>query len=144
MDPRIDSLSDGEREWITAHLRVARSFVATYGGGDSIGPVPTLEALDAAWSAWLPQWEQLDPNAVINAVGAAIGEHLIAMLGLRWVVATDEHGAELAVYGEPCTVLVYPPNLVAKRFESRTSSFIARLVRQMVEDVRKMRAEQAT
>jgi hypothetical protein len=89
-------------------------------------------------------WERHDPNHIINAVGIAIGEHLVAALDLRWVVASDDYGTELAVHGEPGSVIVYPANLVAKRFESRTARFIAPLVRQMVEDIRRVRAEEAT
>jgi hypothetical protein len=141
MDPRIEALGDGERKWIEAHLRIARSFVGAYAGIQPTEELPTPEDLDDAWAAWLPQWERLDANAVINAVGMAFGEHLIAALNLQWVVATDEHGTELAVHGEPCNVLFYPANFVAKRFESRTTNFIAPLLKQIVEDIRRVRAE---
>jgi hypothetical protein len=141
-EPRIEPLSEGERKWIEAHLRIARSFVALYTGVEPSGALPTPDVLDAAWAGWLPQWEAQDPNAIINAVGMVIGEHLIAALGLMWVVATDEHGSELAVHGEPCNVLVFPANLVGKRFASRTTGFIAPLLEQMIQDVRRMRAEE--
>jgi hypothetical protein len=144
MEARIEALGDGERKWIEAHLGIARSFVGSFAGIEPTGERPALHDLDAAWSAWLPQWERHDPNHIINAVGIAIGEHLIAALDLRWVVATDEYGTELAVHGEPGNVIVYPANLVAKRFESRTAGFIAPLVSQMVEDIRRVRAEEAT
>ncbi len=101
--------------------------------------LPTPEALDTAWSAWLPHWERHDPNHIINAVGMVIGEHLIAELGLQWVLATDEYGTELAVHGEPNNVLVFPANLVGMRFESRTTDFIAPLLQQMCEHVRALR-----
>ncbi len=140
MTPRIEPLGDAERKWIDAHLRIARSFVAGYARVE-IEPLPPAEALDAAWSAWLPDWERHDPNNIINAVGVVIGEHLIAALGLQWVLATDEYGTELAVHGEPNNVLVFPANVVAKRFESRTTGFIAPLLEKMCEDVRRLRAE---
>jgi hypothetical protein len=140
MTPRIEPLGDGERKWIEAHLRIARSFVAEYAQVET-ETLPTPEALDGAWSAWLAQWERHDPNHIINAVGMAIGEHLIAELGLAWVLATDEYGTELAVHGEPNNVLIFPANLVGKRFESRTTNFIAPLLKQMCEDVRRLRAE---
>ncbi len=94
-----------------------------------------------AWSAWLPHWEVHDPNAIINAVGMAIGEHLIAELCLQWVLATDEYRTELAVHGEPNNVLVFPANLVGRRFENRTTGFIAPLLKQMCEHVRRLRAK---
>jgi hypothetical protein len=140
MDPRIEALSERERTWIAAHLRIARSFVGAYAGIEPPEGLPTLDDLDAAWSAWLPQWESHDPNSIINAVGSALGEHLVAALGLEWVVVTDEHGTELAVHGEPYNVIVFPANLVGKRFQTRTTDFIAPLVKQMVEEVKRMRA----
>jgi hypothetical protein len=140
MTPRIEPLGDSERRWIEAHLRIARSFVAEYAHVETES-LPTPEAIDSAWSAWLPHWEVQDPNHIINAVGMTIGEHLIAELGLEWVLATDEYGTELAVHGEPSNVLVFPANLVGKRFESRTTNFIAPLLKQMCEDVRKLRKD---
>ncbi len=144
MTPRIEPIGDGERKWIEAHLRIARSFVAGYAQVQiETETLPTPEALDASWSAWLPHWERHDPNNIINAVGVAVGEHFIAELGMQWVLATDEYGTELAVHGEPNDVLVFPANLVAKRFESRTTGFIVRLLGQMCEDIRRLRAENA-
>jgi hypothetical protein len=143
MTPRLEPLGDGERKWIEAHLRIARSFVAEYAQVQT-EMLPTPEALDTAWSAWLPDWERHDPNHIINAVGVVIGEHLVAELSLQWVLATDEYGTELAVHGEPNNVLVFPANLDAKRFESRTAGLIAPLLKQMCEGVRKLRAENRT
>ncbi len=143
MDTRIEPLGAGERKWIESHLRIARSFVAEYAGIEVADALPTPEALDAAWAAWLPHWERHDPNHIINAVGMVIGEHLIAALGLAWAAATDEHGTELAVHGEPNNVLIFPANLVGKRFEARKADFIADLLGQIVRDVRRIRAEEA-
>ena len=139
MTPRIEPLGDGERKWIEGHLRLARSFVAEYAAVAS-DTLPTPEALDTAWSSWLPHWERHDANSIINAVGVVVGEHLVAELGLQWVLATDEYGTELAVHGEPNNVLVFPANLVGKRFERRATGFIASLLTQMCEHVRTLRA----
>ncbi|MDO5094670.1 MAG: DUF3806 domain-containing protein, partial [Propionibacteriaceae bacterium] len=68
-----------------------------------------------AWLA-LPADERPDPNPLINSVGAAVGDHLVAELGMEWMVASDEHGVEAAVVGQPGDVLVYPMNAVAKRW----------------------------
>lgn len=62
MDVCIEPLGDGERTWIESHLRIARSFVALYTGIEPTGALPTLEALDDAWAAWLAEWERFDPN----------------------------------------------------------------------------------
>ena len=56
-------------------------------------------------------------------------------LGLAWVVATDEHGTEIAVHGEPGDVLIYPTNLVAKRWTSGEDRFIEPLFAAMRADL---------
>ena len=65
-------------------------------------------------------------NAVINAIGIAFGQHLVDTLGFQWCAVSDSHGQELAVVALPDTakVLVFPPNLVAKRWESGTTDFL--------------------
>ena len=80
-----------------------------------------------AWLA-LPADERPDPNPLINSVGATVGDHLVAELGMEWVVASDEHGVEAAVVGQPGDVLVYPMNAVAKRWTGESGATIAELV----------------
>jgi hypothetical protein len=78
----------------------------------------------AAWlGEWLEQPEQdrEDPNPFINAIGSAFGQALVDALGLEWAVVSDEHGTEIAVHGQPGDILVFPPNLVAKRFARRAT-----------------------
>jgi len=60
-------------------------------------------------------------------------------LGLEWVVATDEHGTEIAVHGEPGDLLVFPPNLVAKRFERGETRFLASVYDELVHRTRQLR-----
>jgi Domain of unknown function (DUF3806) len=142
--PRIEPINEGERQWIEANLRVSRSFVAAYAGEQVVEGAPSPLALERAWDAWLESWESEpaesrdDPNPIINAVGIAVGQLLVSELGLAWVVATDEYGTEIAVYGNPGDVLVFPPNLVGKRFESRTTGFIVSIVDQLRADIRRM------
>ena len=66
-------------------------------------------------------------NAVINAIGIAFGQYLVDTLGFQWCTVSDSHGQELAVVALPDTakVLVFPPNLVAKRWESGTTDFLS-------------------
>ena len=51
---------------------------------------------------------------------------LLLNFPLRWVIATDKQGSDLAVYGLPGKgdVLLYPANLVAKRWERRETPFL--------------------
>ena len=64
----ISELNDSERDWLEAHLQVARSFVETF-----VAPQNPLtpESLEAAWSAWLPTAldEPEMANTIVNATG---------------------------------------------------------------------------
>jgi len=111
--------------------------VAAFSPADS--GAHTLAALDRAFAAWLDSGPAVaEINAIINSVGIAFGQALVDGLGLEWVIATDDHGAELAVYGLPNRgdVLVYPANFVAKRWERRETNFLGEAYRRIVEDVR--------
>ena len=50
---QIDALSPGEQDWIAAQFQQAREFVAQFAGVSGGDELPSLQALDAAWSAWL-------------------------------------------------------------------------------------------
>ena len=106
----IAEMNQAERDWI-ASLTAPLAGVAA----DPQQLSDHFEAQRAAWFA-LPDAERPDPHPLINATGAALGDLLAAGLGLRWVVATDEYGTEAAVYREANEVLLYPMNLVAKRW----------------------------
>jgi hypothetical protein len=144
-EPRFEPLSDSERSWLDANMRVACSFVKLYAGLVHVEGVPAPEALDRAWTAWIAQWDATaaegreDPNPIVNAVGVALGQHLVDSLALTWAVATDPYGTELAVHGDPGNVVVFPTNLVGKRFANRTTGFIAPLIEQLCADVRRIR-----
>ncbi len=47
---------------------------------------------------------------------------------MQWVVASDEHGTEVAVVGQPGDILIYPMNAVAKRWTGESEATIADLV----------------
>jgi hypothetical protein len=127
VDATVTPLTDAEREWIKGQLAGAARFVEDYGSPRH----PTgLDALDHAWASWLDRQsvDPEEPDAVINAVGVAFGQALVdAIEGFSWVTAEDSNGSDLAVYGLPGAgdVLVYPANLVAKRYESGEQAFLA-------------------
>ena len=138
MDARVEPLSDAERAWVGEQLAAAARFGQSHGPP---GGAAGLDALDHAWAAWLERQaaQPEDPNPVINAVGVAFGQALIdALDGFGWVIATDAIGTDLAVFGLPGAgdVLVYPANLVAKRYESRTSWFLVQTWQAIVRQVK--------
>ncbi|WP_144996206.1 DUF3806 domain-containing protein [Polystyrenella longa] len=59
----------------------------------------------------------------INAFGIAFGQCLIEELGFDWVVASDEHGTEMAVHRKQNDAVVFPLNLVAKRYVNGETEF---------------------
>jgi hypothetical protein len=128
---QIIELNDSEWQWLSAHLQVAHSLAEAYAGVSSPSPM-TAELLDAAWNAWVPHSGD-DPemaNTIVIATGAALGQFLVDADGFRWVVASDEHGSEMAIIALEGTadVIVYPMNLVARRYEARTQGFILPLL----------------
>lgn len=139
MKQRIDPINANEAAWIKAQLENAAKFVEGFSPVDS-GQALTLSALDRAFAAWVAtEPAEIDLiNAVINYVGIAFGQALVDGMKLQWVIATDEQGSDLAVYGLPGRgdVLVYPANFVAKRWERHEVSFLEKAYQQMGQDIR--------
>ncbi|MGL6075331.1 MAG: DUF3806 domain-containing protein [Fimbriiglobus sp.] len=125
-DQTFSLLSEHEWAWIAQQLDGVRLFVAAMSPADADAPV-TLDALDRAWAAWLPQADDEQANAAINAVGTQFGQFLVDQAGFEWTIATDAHGTDLAILALPGrgNVLVYPANFVAKRWERREANFLA-------------------
>jgi len=143
METKIDNLNERESAWINAQLERARDFVAANEPAKA-GRQFTVKELDYAFTAWIRNGATEDSqaiNGVINCVGIAFGQFLVDETGLRWVVATDEYGSDLAVYGLPGAgdVLVYPANFIAKRWEKREVDFIERSVQRIAQQVRSIR-----
>jgi len=139
MKQRIDPVNEHETAWIKTQLENASKFVEGFSKEDPEKPL-TLAALDRAFAAWIasePTETDLI-NAVINYVGIAFGQSLVDGIGLKWVIATDDQGSELAVHGFPGRgdVLVYPANFVAKRWERRETNFLEKAYQQIGQDIR--------
>lgn len=139
---QISELNDSERAWLKAQLQLAYTLVETYGTHSSQGTIGP-ESLDVAWNAWISSSAQESEmaNALVNATGSAFGQFLVNTAGLRWVVATDEHGTEMAIIAFEGTadVIVYPMNLVAKRYETKEQGFILPLLEGIRDQVSKPR-----
>jgi hypothetical protein len=139
---QISELNDSERAWLQAHMRVANTLVETYAAARSRASL-TPESLDRAWNTWISgasdDVEMV--NTIVNATGAAFGQFLVDGAGFRWVVAADDHGTEMAVIALEGTadVVVYPMNLVAKRYESKERGFIPALLQRIRDQVTSLR-----
>jgi hypothetical protein len=127
MEQKIDDLTEKEQTWIDDQINGAAKLIEIM-VPDAAGQPMKLAFLDQAFAAWLATGETDTQviNAVINQVGIAFGQFLVNGLSLRWVIATDNAGTDLAVHGLPGKgdVLIYPANHVAKRWERREANFL--------------------
>jgi hypothetical protein len=127
MEQKIKELTEKESAWIQQQLAGAAKLMEIM-TPDAAGQPLSVKSLDQAFAAWMGL-EQNDTdvtNAVINQVGVGFGQLLTEKLPLRWVIAVDKRGSDLALYGLPGKgdVLIYPANLVAKRWERRETNFL--------------------
>ena len=140
---RIEELNDAERNLLMSNVDAARRLVADYAPKDQLSPLDA-GILDRTYAAWLATGESEvnHINQVINAIGSAFGQLLVDAVGFRWVVATDQYGCEMAILALPSRgdVLVYPANMVAKRWQTRETGFLVPLFKVITQQVRDVEA----
>ncbi len=128
-------LTKAERAWIFEKLGLLHD-----------SGVEDIEALGAMFDeqlgAWLavPEGQRSDPNEVINLLGVGFGEFVRRISNTRWVIAGDQHGAELALHGQPGDILMFPQNMVAKRWvahESGALPALASATARSIEEIRR-------
>lgn len=143
MNFKVEALNEKEKAWIAQQSANAKQFVDAFSAEDAGLPL-SLAALDRAFTVWMKSEPGKDEgliNAIINAVGVAFGSFLVEGIGLSWVIAADQSGSDLAVYGFPGRgdILVYPANFVAKRWERREGPFLERSYAQIEEQVQALK-----
>lgn len=121
MEQRIEEINAAEAAWLQQLLDELLA--------QGVNPVD-IHALGryydttyATWAAADPSLRE-DPNAVVNRVGAGLGEHLRTRLPLRWVVVTDEYGTDMCVHGQPGDVVIAPMSMVGKRWSDGVTGFL--------------------
>ena len=136
-DPTVtEPPNDAEAEWVRTNVMGVR---------EAAGGELTPAQIDELYAGWFEEWaakpeeHREDPNPMINAFGLAFGQVLVDELGLDWAVVTDKHGTEIAVHGQPGDLLVFPPNLVAKRFERGETHFLEQIYQGISEQVAELR-----
>jgi len=126
MEPQVIELNAAELAWLD-ELRAALP-----GGDVPRGPEEVGELYDGLFDAWhsAPQSEQGDPNAVINALGVAVGDAVVARVpGARWAAVSDEHGTELAIVASSAEApTMFPTAAVAKRWVERERGWVAEYI----------------
>jgi hypothetical protein len=127
--PRFDELDEDAERWVRGMVEQTRTFLESAGRLDS-GEV-TPELLDELWvdlrdSLRAADADEASVSNAISGVGVSFGQLLVDRLGMEWVIATDGQGADLAVRGAGCW-LIYPLNVVAKRYASDEVGFLRAL-----------------
>ena len=83
-----------------------------------------LATVVAAYDRALDRHDDEDASAVVELLGTAIGDHLVATAGYRWVVSTDPFGTDLAVEPPRRGIPVVTRMLVAVRWMARETGWI--------------------
>ena len=144
MLPRFEELNNAERESISSSIDSARELASSYSPADVSRPLDA-EVLDRTFAAWLAAGEKdaTRINHVLNSIGCAFGQLLVEAAGFEWVIASDEYGTDLALLALPGRgdVLVYPTNMIAKRWESKETEFLVPLFKFLTHKVRELAAK---
>lgn len=114
--PAFSEPNEAEVAWMRSHLQIIAASGVDLDDARQVG-----EFYDQVLRSWLSVSEEsrTDPNDAVNLLGTAFGECLVRQSPLRWVVASDVHGVELALHDDRSDFLVYPANVVAKRLANR-------------------------
>ena len=83
-----------------------------------------LDSVAAAYDLALEHHGDEDASSVVELLGTAVGDHLVAVGGYRWVVSTDPFGTDLAVEPPRRGMPVVTRMLVATRWMGRERGWI--------------------
>ncbi|MFK0007721.1 DUF3806 domain-containing protein [Paenarthrobacter sp. NPDC090520] len=109
--PVFSELTPEYEQFLAAYVDIAE------GSGVNLeDPESVADFYEAALATWQASEGQMDAELYGNAAGVALGELLVRISPLRWVVAEDSKGRELAVHSERNNFLVYPLDAVEKRW----------------------------
>ena len=118
---------------LTAEEEAALEVVRTGYAGHGIDPAD-LESIAAAYDRALEAHDDdHDSASVVELLGTAVGDHLVAAGGYRWVVATDPFGTDLAVEPPRRGVPVVTRMLVAVRWMGRERGWVSGVVGHLVD-----------
>ena len=118
---------------LTADEEAALEAVRAGYAGHGIDPAD-LESIAAAYDRALDAHDDdHDSASVVELLGTAVGDHLVAAGGYRWVVATDPFGTDLAVEPPRRGVPVVTRMLVAVRWMGRERGWVSGVVGHLVD-----------
>lgn len=139
--PTTEPLSEREQAWLASQIATAGTLAARFAGEDS--PLPSLAGLDETLGRWRETDDPKEPdvNTLVNALGVTFGEHLRQRLHLRWVIADDGQGSDLALHGQPGDIVIHPANAIAKRIVAGERNVFVALYAAMCEHVEELRRQ---
>lgn len=127
--PAISELSAEHEEFIAEYLQIAEG-----SGVDLADPESVASFYEHAFATWQASGGQDDAALYGDAAGVAFGELLVRVSPLRWVIAEDSKGRELAVHTERNNFLVYPLDAVEKRWaRGEDGLFVKALTEKVIE-----------
>jgi hypothetical protein len=144
VSPQFEDLQDNEREWLSSCIGSAEELVAAYSPADIERPLDAA-VLDRVWATYLATGDT-DMNRVnefLTVISLTFGQLLVEAVGFAWVVASDEYGTEIALLALPGKgdALVYPINMITKRWESQETDFMVPLFGIIAQQIRDVQAQ---
>jgi hypothetical protein len=138
MEQEFLELGESEIRWRDELLRSAPGLIGAFSPEDNGIPI-SLDTLDRAWGKWLGTHQSIEEvNTFINVFGIFFGQALVDTTQLKWVIAKDRHGTELALFGYKGKgdILLYPTNFVSKRWETGTAVFFKESFGKILETIK--------
>lgn len=123
----IDAVEEIGTRRLTADEEAALEAVRTGYAEHGIDPAD-LDSIAAAYDRALDRHDDEDSSAVVELLGTAVGDHLVAVGGYGWVVSSDPFGTDLAVEPPRRGVPVVTRMLVAVRWMSRERGWMPGVV----------------
>jgi uncharacterized protein DUF3806 len=131
---KAKNINESECKWIEDNITALKDLISSIDQSDgSITP----ESLDKGYATWYGTHEksQEDPNPMINSFGIGYGSFLVSNLGMQWAIIDRE----LAVTSQPGDIVVFPANLVAKRYTKGEIDFFSFLYKEMKNTIEQIR-----
>src|SRR5262245_43498075 len=106
-------------EFLAPLDRLVQQYLPVNSG--QLGP----KEFDAIFSAWQADEasDKLAPSDLVNALGAAFGNHLCKHLDMYWALLTDEHGTCAVVRHMTVARYAYPFDSIWKRIRAKQHQF---------------------
>jgi len=126
------ALTPEETEWLKASLAAASALAKKYEGSKQLDP----RGLDRIYSRWRQARGPKEPGElVVDALGAAFGQHLVRQHGFAWEVVSDPLGQTCAVRHAVGQTTAFPHDSIQKRLKTRQENFLTGIYQLVLEQI---------